>query len=239
MRRLSLLAAFLLCLSLIPVSAQRGGARGGFGGRGGFAGHGGFGGHGMGMGNPSGGGRHFGRGTFFGGDPFFHQGFTFGGGRLHHGGFRHCWRCRAGFGFPWFAGFGYGYYDPFLWGDSSYNDDWQQEQEIQFASQMNALNSREQELRQREDELRAREEQDAYARQPQARNETPVQPVPSTVLVFRDQHQQEITNYAISGKTLWVLSDHVLTKKIPLTDLDLTATAKLNDERGVEFQVPK
>ncbi len=239
MRRLSLLAAFLLCFSLIPVSAQRGGARGG------FAGHGGFGGHGIGMGRPSGGhafgGSHFGGGTFFGGDPFFHQSFKFSGGLFHGRGFHHCWRCGAGFGFPWYASFGYGYYDPFLWGDwnSSYNSDWQQEQQAQLANQMNALNIREQELRQREDELRAREEQEAYARQPQARNETPVQPVPPTVLVFRDQHQQEITNYAISGKTLWVLSDHVLTKKIPLTDLDLTATAKLNDERGVEFQVPK
>ncbi len=106
---------------------------------------------------------------------------------------------------------------------------------------MNALNLQEQNLREREEWLREREEQDAYARQAQPRTEAPApaKPQPATVLVFRDQHQQEITNYAISGSTLWVLNDHLAAKKIPLTDLDLTATAKANDERGIEFQVPK
>jgi len=34
-----------------------------------------------------------------------------------------------------------------------------------------------------------------------------------------------------------VFDDH-RTKKIPLADIDLAATMKLNDERGVDFAVP-
>jgi len=36
---------------------------------------------------------------------------------------------------------------------------------------------------------------------------------------------------------LTVFDDH-RTKKIPLADIDLAATMKLNDERGVDFAVP-
>lgn len=226
MRRLLTLAAFLLVFSLIPVSAQRGDARGGFGGHGGFGVRGGSMGHF--------GGDRFG-GTHFGGS------FKFsGGGGFHGRGFHHCWGCRRGLGFPWFAGWGYGYYYPF-WQDSasSYDYDQERQQQILLANQMNALNLQEQSLRERQEWLREREEQDAYARQSQARSEEPAKPLPATVLVFRDQHQQEITNYAISGGTLWVLSDHLLAKKIPLADLDLTATAKANEERGLQFQIPK
>lgn len=225
MRRLLTLAAFLLVLSLIPVSAQRGGGvRGGFGGRGGTVGHT-FGGHSF-------GGMRSGTGFRFGGGDF--------SGRRFHNHHR-CFGCRARFGFPEFAGIGFWGYDPFWWSDShsAYDYDREREQEIQLANQMNALNIQEQNLREREDWLREREDQDAYARQPQPRNETPAKPDPATVLVFRDQHRQEITNYAIAGGTLWVLNDHLATRKIPLADLDLVATAKVNDERGVEFQVPK
>jgi hypothetical protein len=58
-----------------------------------------------------------------------------------------------------------------------------------------------------------------------------------TVLVFRDQHEKEIQNYAIVGQTLWdFVPQH--TEKIPLSDLDLPATTQANDERGVTFRVP-
>jgi hypothetical protein len=61
---------------------------------------------------------------------------------------------------------------------------------------------------------------------------------PATALVFRDQHVEEVRNYAIAGGTLWVLNEQA-GKKISLTDLDLIATAKVNDVRGVDFQVPR
>lgn len=69
---------------------------------------------------------------------------------------------------------------------------------------------------------------------------TPAEPVvaqPSTVLIFKDGHQQEVANYAIVGSTLYELSDG-RSKKVQLDDLDLQATVKENDERGVEFQLP-
>jgi hypothetical protein len=71
----------------------------------------------------------------------------------------------------------------------------------------------------------------------EARNR-PKEMEPATALVFRDQHVEEVRNYAISGGTLWVLSDKAA-KKIPLAQLDLDATVKMNDDRGVDFQVPR
>ena len=57
------------------------------------------------------------------------------------------------------------------------------------------------------------------------------------VLVFLDKRIQEIKNYAVINETLMVF-DGQRTKKIALADLDLAATMKLNDERGVDFQIP-
>ncbi|HUA16158.1 MAG TPA: hypothetical protein VMG31_12750 [Verrucomicrobiae bacterium] len=63
------------------------------------------------------------------------------------------------------------------------------------------------------------------------------QPQESTVLVFKDGHTLEVANYAIVGSTLFDLTpgQH---RKIPLSDFDLDATRKQNDDRGVMFQVP-
>ena len=229
MKRLLTLAAFVVFVALVSASAQRGGMRASGGG------------HGVAVGHPSGGhsfsGMHAGQGA-----RVSFRGNGFGGVRIRTRGFHHCFGCRRGFGFgyPGYGNWGWGYYDPFLWGDSSsYNNDEERDQEVQVANQMNALNIQEQNLREREDWLREREEQDSYARRQPVREEEHAAPSPATVLVFRDQRRQEVTNYAISGGTLWVLSDHIAAKKIPINELDLAATTKANDERGVEFQVPK
>jgi hypothetical protein len=67
--------------------------------------------------------------------------------------------------------------------------------------------------------------------------EEPVAAQPSTMLVFKDGHKSDVLNYAIVGDTLFDFSaDH--TRKIRLTDLDLTATHKANDDRGVDFEIP-
>ena len=58
-----------------------------------------------------------------------------------------------------------------------------------------------------------------------------------TLLVFKDGHQQEVRNYAIVGQTLYVL-EAFSSHKIPLADLDLKATVKANDDRGLEFVLP-
>src|ERR1022692_1102022 len=61
-------------------------------------------------------------------------------------------------------------------------------------------------------------------------------PIPTT-LVFKDTHQLEIENYAIVNQTLYDLTPgHP--RKIALADLDLPATEKQNDDRGITFQLP-
>jgi len=96
------------------------------------------------------------------------------------------------------------------------------------------------------DEQRMRQQQDIYARSdpPSAPDPPPTrapqpdtQVVPTTVLIFRDQHKEEVQNYAIVGQTLWNFAQQHK-QKIPLSDLDLAATIKANDDRGVEFHVP-
>ena len=74
--------------------------------------------------------------------------------------------------------------------------------------------------------------------QPQPREDAQTNPpAPSTVLVFRDQHRQEIQNYAILGTTLWAFAPQ-RTQRISLADLDIPATTKANDNRGLDFRVP-
>jgi hypothetical protein len=60
---------------------------------------------------------------------------------------------------------------------------------------------------------------------------------PTTILVFRDGTHTEVMNYAIMGDALFELDAHV-TKKHPLSEIDIPATIKLNNERGVTFLTP-
>ena len=69
-----------------------------------------------------------------------------------------------------------------------------------------------------------------------SKREGDAQPIAATVLVFRDGHHQEVINYAIMGQTVYVFDTH--RQKIALGDLDVPATIKMNDDRGVEFQLP-
>jgi hypothetical protein len=87
---------------------------------------------------------------------------------------------------------------------------------------------------------RMREEQAAREQAQQA----PLQPrpsteekTPSTILVFRDGRRSEVRNYAIVGQTLWVFTE-LRARKIPLSDLDVEATRKVNAGRGVEVPLP-
>ena len=58
-----------------------------------------------------------------------------------------------------------------------------------------------------------------------------------TLLVFKDGHQLEVGNYAVVGSTLYDLTPGH-SRKVALADLDLDATRKQNDDRGVVFQLP-
>ena len=76
---------------------------------------------------------------------------------------------------------------------------------------------------------------------PQPQSVAPAQPerqLTSTVLVYRDGRRAEVHNYAIVGQTLWIFSEQ-RSQKVPLEQLDLEATRKANDERGVDFVVPR
>ncbi len=65
----------------------------------------------------------------------------------------------------------------------------------------------------------------------------PVAVQPSTTLVFKDGHKSDVLNYAIVGDTLFDFADG-RSRKILLADLDIPATRKINDDRGVDFQIP-
>jgi len=67
--------------------------------------------------------------------------------------------------------------------------------------------------------------------------EPPPEPQAPTLLVFKDGHKLEVGNYAIVGATLFDLTPG-RPRRIALADLDLEATRKQNDERGVIFQLP-
>lgn len=244
------IAAFGLFLA-VPLWAQHGG-HGGGGGHGGFGG-----GHSSGL---SGG--HIGGGGFshsasgishapsfphnFSRGPFLHNGFRGRNGvglRLRTYGFGNRWG--YGSGYPW----GYGYYDPWLWdwwdSDSSYDDSYNQD--LATAAEMNRENLEEQQMLRQE---QADGDQDAYAdrydgphrsynnsdsnAQPEKKG-TPM--FSDTILVFRDKHQEEVENYAIVGNTLWNFAPQH-TEKISLADLDLAATKKANEDRGLTFRLP-
>jgi len=246
MRRI-FIATLLLALVALPAFAQRGGGHGGGGGHAMGASHAGFSGHsfsGHSVSVRSGSGfasrvssRPALRAPAFRGRtsiaPNFHRPFSpglnrFRGPRIRN--FRNCFGCQRPFG--WYAG----YYDPWWWwdSDSSYGYDEDQAREMELAAEMNQQSLEEQQMRQQAD-------QDAYAQQARVapRNESisAETAAPATVLVFHDQHQQEVQNYAIVGETLWAFAPQ-RTQKIPLSELDIPATQKANDDRGVEFRVP-
>lgn len=67
-----------------------------------------------------------------------------------------------------------------------------------------------------------------------AADEAPASKPVAAVLVYRDGRQREIENYAVLGDTVWVFAGPT-TRRIALAELDLKATQRLNDERGVDF----
>lgn len=252
MRSLASITAFALFLA-VPLFAQHG--SGGHGG--GFSGHSSFsGGHasgGMRSGSvhsaPMRSGPIASRGishvpyrpgfsgSHFSGRNFHHRGNH--GTIIVNRGFRNCLGCRR-FGYPW----GYaGYYDPYWWGNSSYGDssyDEDYERDRDRADQMNAQSLDQQRMLRQEE---ADGDQDVYAHSDRAQRSAAVEEkqgasiMPATVLVFRDQRKQEVQNYAIVGQTLWNFAPQH-TQRIPLADLDLAATAQVNDDRGVTFRIP-
>jgi hypothetical protein len=76
-------------------------------------------------------------------------------------------------------------------------------------------------------------------------HKSPVQPpseLAPAVLVFRDGRKEEVSSYTIVNGTMYTKADYWTsgswTKKIQIADLDLPATLRLNQERGVKFALP-
>ncbi len=123
---------------------------------------------------------------------------------------------------------GYGY-------DYGYGQDqYAQQADVSAAQNQADLTYEVGRLSQEVEQLRQQQAMTQPAPPPQPVTPTPVTP---TVLVFRDGHQTEIQNYAIVGQTLWILDERA-TKKVPLSDLDLDATQRENQSRGMRFSVP-
>lgn len=234
MRRLFVVAAIVAVLGVVPLFGQmRGGRLGasfgrgfsssrnfGFSGgfnRGGFV-RGGFGRGGFGFNR---GGFGFARGSqffvsrgrpfFFGGSPFFIGGSYYWGPDYY----------------PYY-GYPYAYSAPVVAAPPSYyyrdddNDHGDLRRDID-------------ELNGKIDHLQKDVEARTYVPRPPSRQEAVRQ---STMLVFKDKHTEEVQNYAVVGGTLWIL-DEKKASKVALEDLDLDATTRLNDERGVEFEVAR
>lgn len=103
----------------------------------------------------------------------------------------------------------------------------------EISSLKTTINDYRDELRSTRRDSKPHYEEPAASAQPQE----PVADQPKTILVFKDGHQSTVMNYAIVGSTLYDLSDG-RAKKVALAELDLPATVKQNDERGVEFRLP-
>jgi hypothetical protein len=257
MRRLLLMAA-VVAFSLVPLTvfAQRGGGMhgGGFAGHAGFSSHsgmraGGFGG-GMRGGSPGmmsgarfsshhSGTWHGGSGSWHGGSGSWH-----GGSHHRHSGPNLIIGSRFRFRYPYYAYAPFGYYSPFWWDwysssyDRSDNDDNYVAQR-QTQQQFDQLYQQIQDLRDERDEREYGRAQSQPAPVPPAptRSEATIQPDMSVVLVYLDKRIEEIKNYAVANEKV-VVFDNNRIRKIPLADIDLAATMKLNDERGVNFQIP-
>jgi hypothetical protein len=66
--------------------------------------------------------------------------------------------------------------------------------------------------------------------------------LPPAILVYRDGHTEEVSSYSIIGTTLYTKSDYwtsgAWSRKIQVADLDVPATIKQNQVRGVKFDMP-
>jgi hypothetical protein len=253
MRRLMILAVCGLLAASLQVAAQHGGGHGG-GGHAGFSGGGGFGGHSSagshafsGARSGSGyGARSMSRGSSYR-SPLGSRGLysrnlnrSGVGARIGSYGYStryglrnncHTYGCGLGYGYPYVGGG----VDPYWWwgSDSGNGNNQDYYDQMGLANEMNQESLDQQGMRQQQ------ANQDSYARSspPQRHQAERTEAAPPTVLIFRDQHTEQIQNYAIIGQTLWNFAPQH-TEKIPLSDIDLPATTKVNEDRGVGFSVP-
>jgi hypothetical protein len=224
MYRCLAVAALGAALLATPAFGQRrGGGAGGFGGHAGFASHGAVSSHGGMTGS-----RGFGfsgsfRGPHSGGGfsrPFFHHPrFVERGPYFGYGGYY----AYPNYGYPYYDD--YGYYPSDNYADSG-----------GYTSDQGYQGQQQAEIDRLENEVdRLRQERGSAAKS-QRPDKSDLHSL--TELVFRDKHTQEVENYAITGGTFWIF-DGQQAKRVSLSELDVPATIKANDARGVDFQLPR
>jgi hypothetical protein len=73
-------------------------------------------------------------------------------------------------------------------------------------------------------------------------NSQPAKPMSPAVLIYRDGRTEEISSYSIIGSSIYTKSDYYSsgswTRTIQIADLDVPATLKQNEQRGVKFDLP-
>jgi hypothetical protein len=236
-------AALVVALLAVPLLAQRHGASGGFAGHSGpasgraFAGHftgmsHGSMGHGSMIRHSSGfsGATHF-RGNGFAGrrHPSFASSRRFS--RFNRRRFFYGVSPWLSYGYPGYYSSPYPYYDDFDYSQQNSQPDYNDsggydDQSGQMAQdQINHLEGEVAELREQRSSARPSSQARAEIRA-------------STVLIFRDQRAQEVQNYAIVGDTLWIF-DAQKSTKIAVDSLDIPASIKANEDRGIDFRLPE
>ena len=65
-----------------------------------------------------------------------------------------------------------------------------------------------------------------------------LQPTQPTVLVWRNGQSEEVKQYTISGLFLYDYTKPRASRRISLDELDLDATERANQQRGVQFLIP-
>lgn len=266
MPRWIFIAALGAALLATPLWAQRGG--GGHGGSMGGGGRGGYSGGGGGYAAHGGGGGYAYRSTsgysrapsyaYAGrGGANWSGGYRgWNGGRGWSGGYRpwgYGWRGYPGWGYG-YAGWGgypwWGWYGGGGWYDSSYYNSYpyysypaQTYPSSVYVTPSDSIDYAPSDQVQQDEIDRLNNEVDRLRAQGQSQSPVPrsrsqnTEIRAETVLIYRDGHAEEVENYAIVGKTIWVFNE-ARAKKIPLADLDLAATQRDNEDRGIDFVLP-
>jgi hypothetical protein len=146
-------------------------------------------------------------------------------------------RRRGFYGYPWAYSYAGAYYPyPEFYGDYAYSS--ADTTYPGYSPSASYVDPNSQYLQQ--DQIDRLENEVEQLREDRARSNAAAnsQPQPATVIVFQDKHTEEVRNYAIVGETLWIFTEQ-RARKVLLSDLDVPATQKTNEDRGVDFRLPE
>ena len=244
------LSAALCALLTLPVWGQRGGGgHGGMGGGGHFSGGGsvshgsaGYGYHGsVGYSRAPGYAGSY-RGGIYGGAGYRGYGYAWHGNGVHGPFPYRPWGYGWGWGYPWW-GFGYAGWPWWGWGGSYYDNsyynyypsDTSPAQTYPYAYPPGGDYSQDNQTQDQIDRLTGEVNQ---LRSQQSSGQSKTAEIHAeTVLVYRDGHTEEVQNYAIVGKTIWIFNKS-RARKVAISELDLPATKRDNEDRGIDFVLP-